>query len=159
MLSSTKSLTLQKGRQGQVNRATSVLLKWSHIYWYRELFQVRSRYSETIGMRTSFLRSRPDKHKIHSIAKQESMHHSEVQVLKSKLKRERGRPRSASRASAPTDGDLLTNATGKPSLKSSELASEARRECRYSALYCPYFFFQVKVHNLQLSLAVQKPKG
>ena len=35
--------------------------------------------------------------------------------------------------------------SGKPSLKSSELASKARRECRYSALYCPYLVFQVKV--------------
>jgi hypothetical protein len=35
-------------------------------------------------------RKRPDKHKIHSIAKQESMHHSEVLITK--LKRERGRP-------------------------------------------------------------------
>ena len=35
-------------------------------------------------------RSGPDKHKIHSIAKQESMHHSEVLITK--LKRERGRP-------------------------------------------------------------------
>ena len=42
----------------------------------------------TIGKRKH--RSGPDKHKIHSIAKQESMHHSEVLITK--LKRERGRP-------------------------------------------------------------------
>ena len=42
----------------------------------------------TIGKRRH--RSGPDKHKIHSIAKQESMHHSEVLITK--LKRERGRP-------------------------------------------------------------------
>ena len=35
--------------------------------------------------------------------------------------------------------------SGKPSLKSFELASEARRECRYFAFYCPYLVFQVKV--------------
>lgn len=35
-------------------------------------------------------RSGPDKHKIHSIAKPESLHHSEVLITK--LKREQGRP-------------------------------------------------------------------
>ena len=42
----------------------------------------------TIGKRRHG--SGPDQHKIHSIAKQESMHHSEVLITK--LKRERGRP-------------------------------------------------------------------